>query len=329
MKYKLLGQNKLKVSSLGLGCMGMSEFYGNSNDDESKSTIKRAYELGINHFDTADMYGLGHNELLLGSVIKDFDRNEIVIATKCGLIRNKTDGAIVGINGTSEYIKASCEASLRRLDIDYIDLFYLHRVDPEVPVEESMGSLVELVKDGKILHIGLSGADADTINKANKIYPLTAIQSEYSVWTRDEENSVIPLCNSLGIGFVAYSPIGRGFLSGQISSIEQFGDNDFRRILPRFQDNNIRHNLSIITTLKEMSNIKACSPAQLALAWIINQGSSITAIPGTRTIKHLEENVQSLNISLSQEEIAKLNDAIPLGFAKGNLLPDNLTKLTR
>lgn len=329
MKYKFLGKNKLKVSSLGLGCMSMSEFYGTAADnEESKLNIKRAYELGINHFDTADIYGHGHNELLLGEAIKDFNRNKIVIATKCGLVRGEPDGAIIGVDSSPQYIKKSCEASLRRLGVDYIDLFYLHRVNPQVPLEMCIGALAELVNNGKVLHIGLSGVDANIISQANEIYPITAIQSEYSIWTRDEEKTVIPLCKSLDIGFVAYSPIGRGFLSGKINSPDQLEINDFRRILPRFQAENIQHNLSIVKILTEIAENKGCTTAQIALAWIIAQDHHLTAIPGTRNIKHLEENIKAVDIELSQEEITKLNTQIPFGFAKGDLLPKNLSSLT-
>lgn len=305
----------------------MSEFYGKTNDDVSKITIKKAYELGVNHFDTADVYGSGHNETLLGETINELGcRDRVAIATKCGLVRNNIDGTFMGINGTIGYIKKSCEASLKRLKVDYIDLYYLHRLDPNTPIEISMQALSELVKEGKVRHIGLSSVGPDTIQAAHKIHPLTAIQSEYSILTRDVELDVLPLCKKLNIGFVACSPVGNGFLTGKISSIDQFAQNDSRRLIPRFQDENIAYNLKIIDILKDVGFKKGCTPVQVELAWLLAQGDNITAIPGTRASKHLEENLASVNIELSKEELVQLNQEIPLGFTKGDGLPKEFSK---
>ncbi|MFN8770983.1 MAG: aldo/keto reductase [Neisseriaceae bacterium] len=325
-KFIKLGNNGLKVSKLGFGCLALSGIYGKTTEKESFNILLKAYELGINHFDTADMYGDGENEILLGKVIKNFDRNKIVIATKCGIVRDKISNTVTGVNGTPEYIKKSCEASLLRLGVDYIDLLYLHRPDPNTPIEVTIEAMSELVKEGKVANIGLSGVKANTICRAHSIYPLTAIQSEYSIWTRNQEEEVIPLCKSLNIGFVAYSPLGIGFLAGKINSIDQFEETDFRRISPRFQAENIVHNLSVVRVVESIAKDRGCMPSQIALSWILSQGDNITAIPGTRQIKHLEENMRALDIQLSNDELSKLNNQIPVGFARGNLYPDAFEK---
>lgn len=326
MKYKFIGNSKLKLSSLGLGCMGMSEFYGTPNDDESEQTIKKAYEFGVNHFDTADVYGLGHNETLLGETIKELNqRNNIIIATKCGLIRNE-QGEIVSIDGTKDHIKKSCETSLKRLQTDYIDIYYLHREDPNTPIEISMQAMSELVQEGKIRYIGLSSVGPDTIRRAHKIYPLTAIQSEYSILTRDVEIDILDTCKDLDIGFIAFSPIGNGFLTGKIHSLQQLEGNDLRQIIPRLQPENIDYNLKIVEILKEIGAKKGYTPAQIALAWVQAQ-SNVIAIPGTRNIKHLEENLISVQVELSQEELSQLNKQIPIGFAKGRNVPKDFARL--
>lgn len=327
-KFINLGNNDLYVSPLGLGCMGMSECYGAINDNESIQTIHRAYELGINHFDTADCYGIGHNEILLSKAIKSFKRDSIVISTKCGFERRQNDLSFFAVNNSPEYIKKCCDNSLKRLDLDYIDLFYLHRVSSEVPIEVSMQALADLVKAGKIRNIGLSEVSAKTIATANSIHPIAAIQSEYSLWSRDAEKEVIPLSKSLNIGFVAYSPTGRGFFSGKIRTVDTLDENDIRKILPRFQKENITHNLQIVRMLEEIAKTKSCTPAQIALAWILAQGNNITAIPGTKQISHLEENVKSIDIILSGPELIKLNNMIPVDFASGERMPENFAKFS-
>lgn len=315
MRYRNLGELGLNVSTLGLGCMGMSEFYGETNDRESIKTIHRAIELGVTHFDTADCYGFGHNEKLLGSAIRG-KRNQLQIATKCGIIRDKNDPTKRGVNGKPAYIRTSCEAALKKLNTDYIDLFYLHRIDAEIPIEESMGELSQLTQEGKIKYIGLSEANAHIIRRAHKVHPLSAIQTEYSLWTRDPEKEVLPICRELGIGFVAYSPMGRGFLTGKLD-IQHLTQDDFRQHLPRFQAKNINHNSRLVDCIKVLAKTKYCTPAQLALAWILAQGNDITAIPGTKQIKYLEENIVSVNIILKQSECDELNNLLPLGVAHG------------
>ncbi len=323
-----LGKNNLLVSQLGIGCMGMSEFYGTADDNESIRTIHRAYELGVNHFDTANVYGFGHNEQLLAKAIKSFDRDKIVIATKCGIERRAEDPSFFEINNNPQYIKKCCEDSLKRLDVDYIDLYYLHRVNPDTPIEVSMQALSELVQEGKIRNIGLSEVSAKTIAKANAVYPVTAVQSEYSLWSRDVENEVLPLCKSLNIGFVAFSPLGNGFLSGKVKTTDKLDNNDIRKVLPRFQNENIAHNLQIVKTLEDMAKNKNCTPAQIALSWVLAMGDNITAIPGTTRISHLTENVNAANIKLSAQELSELCNTIPLGFANGPRMPENIARFS-
>lgn len=328
VEKRQISSSQLLLSALGLGCMGMSECYGKINDADSIKTIHRALELGITHFDTADCYGSGgHNERLLGEAIKN-KREKIVIASKCGMIKDPVSGVYIGVDGTPAYIKKCCDDSLNRLGTDYLDILYLHRVDLNTPIEESVAALGNLVKAGKVRHIGLSEVCANTIAKAHQIFPLTVIQSEYSLWHREPEKEVIPLCKKLNIGFVAHGPIGKGFLSGKIRSVHTLDHDDVRRILPRFQDENIEHNLSIINILQEMSLQKRCTPAQLALAWVLAQGDHIVTIPGAKTISHLEENISSVHIKLSQEEIAKLNNRISINFAQGALLPEFFAQLS-
>lgn len=325
MKIKALGNQGLASSSIGLGCMGMSEFYGESNDAESIKTIHRAFESGITFFDTADMYGPFTNEILVGKAISSF-RNEITLATKFGIVRNPANPKVRGFNGKPEYVKSACEASLKRLNVEVIDLYYLHRKDPDTPIEETVGAMGELVKEGKVKAIGLSEVNIETLLKAHKVFPITALQSEYSLWSREPEQEVLPVCKKMNIAFVAYSPLGRGFLTGQIKKFDDFEEGDYRRMSPRFQGENFNKNLELVNKIETIASKKGCTPSQLALAWVLAQGDFIFPIPGTKKVKYVEENAAATEIQLSDEEVKQINNAFPENAAAGLRYPEAMMK---
>jgi len=321
LEKRTLGKNGLTVSALGLGCMGMSAFYsGVKDDNESIRTIHTALDLGITLLDTSDMYAWGKNEELVGKALKG-RRNSVILATKFGFIRNEK-GEFGGVNGRPEYVKSACEASLKRLGTDYIDLYYQHRVDPNVPIEETVGAMAQLVKEGKVRYIGLSEAGPATIRRAHAVHPVTAVQTEYSLWSRDVESEIIPQCRELGIGFVAYSPLGRGFLSGKITKTEELDPDDIRTTTPRFQGENFQKNLELVQKIKAIADEKGCTPAQLALAWLLNQGNDIVPIPGTKRISYLQENIAALEIRLTENDLLHIEQVMPHGAAHGTRYPE-------
>jgi aryl-alcohol dehydrogenase-like predicted oxidoreductase len=319
MKMRKLGSQGLEVSALGLGCMGMSEFYAGRDDAESVATINRALDLGVTFLDTADMYGVGANEELVGRVVRE-RREWVVVATKFGNVRG-ADGSFQGVSGRPDYVRQACDASLKRTGLDVIDLYYQHRVDPEVPIEETVGAMAELVTAGKVKYLGLSEAAPATIRRAHAVHPITALQTEYSLWSRDPETEILPTVRELGIGFVPYSPLGRGFLTGQFKSPDDLPADDFRRNAPRFQGEAFAKNLELVTAVETMAADKGCTPAQLALAWVLAQGEDIVPIPGTKRRKYLEDNLGALDVTLNEADLARIDEVLPPGAATGTRYP--------
>jgi aryl-alcohol dehydrogenase-like predicted oxidoreductase len=326
VKSRRLGKNGLEVSALGLGCMGMSEFYGTLDDAESVATIHRALDLGVTLFDTSDAYGPHKNEELVGKALKG-RRRQAVIATKFGIVRDPNDPTKRGVNGRPKYVRSCCEASLRRLGVDEIDLYYQHRVDPETPIEETVGAMSELVGEGKVRFLGLSEAGPETIRRAQAIHPIAALQTEYSLWSREPEEEILPLCRELGIGFVAYSPLGRGFLSGQIKRFEDLEPGDYRRNSPRFQGENFDKNLALVERIGKLAAARRCTPSQLALAWVLAQGDDIAPIPGTKRRKYLEENIAAIEITLTESDLEEIDSVAPHDAASGPRYPETMMKL--
>jgi aryl-alcohol dehydrogenase-like predicted oxidoreductase len=319
MKTRKLGQD-LEVSAIGLGCMGMSEFYGGRDEAAAIATIHVALDLGVDFLDTADIYGMGRNEELVGRAIKG-RRAGVVLATKFGNVRN-ADGTFQGVNGRPDYVRQSCEASLRRLGVDTIDLYYQHRVDPNTPIEDTVGAMAALVREGKVRYLGLSEAGPQTIRRANAVHPIAALQTEYSLWSRDAEDEIIPTVHELGIGFVAYSPLGRGFLSGKINSIDDLEPDDYRRNSPRFRGENFARNLALVDEIRDIAIEHRCTPAQLALAWVLEQGQDIVPIPGTKRRAFLEENLGALAVHLTNDDMGRIDRVLPPGAASGERYPE-------
>ncbi|MFT3780823.1 MAG: aldo/keto reductase [Nibricoccus sp.] len=327
MKMRTLGRSGLEVSALGLGCMGMSDFYGNRDDAESIATLQAFLAAGGTLLDTADMYGPFTNEELVGRALREAStqRSRVVIATKFGIQRDPNDPTKRGMNGRPEYVRAAAEGSLRRLGVETIDLYYLHRVDPNTPIEETVGAMAELVRTGKVRCLGLSECSPQTLRRAHKIHPITAVQTEYSLWTRDpEESGILRTCRELGVGFVPYSPLGRGFLTGQIKRFEDLAPDDYRRFSPRFQGGNFQRNLDVVARVQKIAQRKGCTPAQLALAWVLAQGEDVVPIPGTKRRKYLQENLGALDVALTIEEIYEIEAAFPVGLASGERYPSEM-----
>lgn len=320
MQSRKLGNRGLVVSALGLGCMGMSGVYGAADEAEAIDTIHQAIDLGVTFLDTADAYGKGHNEMLIGKAIRD-RRDKVIIATKFGLSDVSVGGYTTPVNGRPEYVRSACEASLQRLGVETIDLYYQHRVDPNTPIEETVGTMAELVKEGKVRFLGLSEASATTIRRAHAVHQIAALQSEYSLWSRDVEAEILPTCRELEIGFVPWSPLGRGFLTGQIKTFDDLEPNDWRRTSPRFQGDNFGRNLDLVAQVQQMADDKNCTPAQLAIAWLLQQGEDIVPIPGTKRVSYLMENLGALNVNLTNAELARIDAILPQGAASGDRYP--------
>ena len=321
MRQRRLGMMGPTVSAMGLGCMGMSDFYAGRDDQESLATLERAFALGITFYDTADMYGPFTNEELVGRFLKG-KRDFVVLATKFGIMRDPNNPTGRGINGQPDYVRKACEGSLRRLGVEAIDLYYLHRVDPATPIEETVGAMAGLVKEGKVRWLGLSEVSPETLRRAHGVHPITAVQSEYSLWSRDPEDGILDACRKLGVGFVPYSPLGRGFLTGQIQRFEDLAPDDYRRSSPRFQGENFQKNLDLVKRIGEIAKSKSCTPAQLALAWVLGQGDDLVPIPGTKHRKYLEENVGALDVTLTGEDLQRIDEVAPKDVAAGTRYPE-------